>query len=87
MAEQQPSIICDFLDTEIEEKIAEDFSFQGKSISQVRIEKDRTAHKVRVIIELFPNHSYDLKQLFYKEEGLFVLFVNVSDAEKRADKS
>ena len=70
-----PSIVCDFMDTSVGEKVSEKILAQGEFVTQVRVEKNVTAHKIRVVLELVPNRHYDLKQVFFKEENLYVLFV------------
>jgi hypothetical protein len=81
----QPSIICDFQNTVIGNSIEELLPLQGEYISQIRVLKDMPTQKVRIILELIPNRSYNLKQVFYKEDGLFVLYVKATDAAKKED--
>ncbi len=79
----QPSIICDFQDAALDNSIKELLSLQGEYISQIRVKKDMPAHKTRIILELIPNRSYDLKQVFYKEDGLFVLYIKAAETIKK----
>lgn len=81
----QPSIICDFQDAALDNSIKELLPLQGEYISQIRVKKDMPAHKARIILELIPNRSYDLKQVFYKEDGLFVLYIKAADTIKKKD--
>lgn len=77
--EGTPSIVCDFFEAVVGEKVPEILLVQGKLVSQVRVEKKVDARKIRVVLELAPNHHYDLQQVFYKEENLYVLFVKSND--------
>lgn len=70
-----PSIVCDFIDASVGEKVAESISVQGDFVKEVRVEKNVNPHKIRVVLQLVPNRHYDLKQVFFKEENLYVLFV------------
>ena len=80
-----PSIVCDFKNAGIGDKVPENISAQGEFVKQIRVEKNVTAHKIRVVIELLPNRHYDLKQVFFKEESMYVLFVKFQN-DKRAGK-
>ncbi|MBU1985828.1 MAG: AMIN domain-containing protein [Proteobacteria bacterium] len=78
--EGTPSIVCDFMDASLGENVPEVIPIKGKFVKQVRVEKNVNSHKIRVVLELVPNRHYDLQQVFFKEENLYVLFVNSSDA-------
>jgi hypothetical protein len=73
-----PRIICDFPNTAVAEKIPELIETQGQFIQQVRVEKNASQSSIRLILELIPNRHYDLEQIFYKEENLYVLLVKPS---------
>lgn len=74
-----PSIVCDFMDATLGENVPEVLPVTGKFVKRVRVEKNLNSHKIRVVLELVPNRHYDLQQVFFKEESLYVLFVNSSD--------
>jgi hypothetical protein len=73
--EGTPSIVCDFLNGERGDKLPDLIPANGQFVKQIRVEKNPKAQKIRIVIELVPNHHYDLKQIFFKEEQLYVLFV------------
>lgn len=77
-----PSIVCDFMDAGVGDKVPENISTQGEFVKQVRVEKNVTAHKIRVVVELVPNRHYDLKQVFFKEESQYVLFVKSQEGNQ-----
>lgn len=77
--EGMPSIVCDFMDAILGENVPEVIPSTGKFVKQVRVERNVNSHKIRVVLELVPNRHYDLQQVFFKEENLYVLFVNSSD--------
>ncbi|MDD3813691.1 MAG: AMIN domain-containing protein [Desulfocapsaceae bacterium] len=74
-----PSIVCDFMDAVLGENVPEVIPSTGKFVKQIRVEKNVNPHKIRVVLELVPNRHYDLEQVFFKEENLYVLFVKSSD--------
>ncbi|MFH2123648.1 MAG: AMIN domain-containing protein [Pseudomonadota bacterium] len=74
-----PSIVCDFMDGILDENVPELIPATGKFVKQVRVEKNVNSQKIRVVLELVPNRHYDLQQIFFKEENLYILFVNSSD--------
>jgi hypothetical protein len=78
--EGTPSIVCDFMDASVGDQVPEVISAQGEFVKQVRVEKDVKSHKIRVVLELVPNRHYDLRQVFFKEENLYVLFVKFQDS-------
>jgi hypothetical protein len=77
--EGSPSIVCDFRDAGLAEKVPAVIPANGKFVQQVRVEKDEKQSRVRAILELAPDRHYDLQQIYFKEENLYVLFVKSSD--------
>jgi hypothetical protein len=80
--EGNPSIVCDFIDAKIEDKVPGVISADGEFVKQVRVEKTEKSHKIRVVLDLVPNRHYDLQQVYFKEENLYVLFVKSPDRGK-----
>lgn len=77
--EGSPSIVCDFRDAGLAEKVPAVIPANGKFVQQIRVEKDEKQSRVRAILELVPDRHYDLQQIYFKEENLYVLFVKSSD--------
>ncbi len=77
-----PKVICEFKDTRGADNLAGSINADGKYVRKIRTSRDTTANKVRVIIDLAPGNSYDLQQVFFKEDNLFVLIVNTLDGKK-----
>jgi len=75
--EGQPRVVCDFKNTEGGKDLPKSIKVNGKYIREVRIEKEEKAKKIRAILELTPNMSFDLQQVFFKKENLFVIIINV----------
>ncbi|MCL1980675.1 MAG: AMIN domain-containing protein [Proteobacteria bacterium] len=71
-----PRVICDFNNTKLLQANKGTVTTSGKFIKAIRTTATKKPEKVRVVIDLEPNRSYDLQQVFFKEDNLFVLIVN-----------
>ncbi len=71
-----PRIICDFNNTKLAESAKNTIKADGKFVKVIRITKNKTPDRIRVVLDLEPNRSYDLQQVFFKEDNLFVIIVN-----------
>ena len=74
--EGTPRVVCDFKNTIAAKNVPERLKTAGKYIQKIRIGKQNKENKVRVVLDLVPNYSYDLQQVFFKEENLFVIIIN-----------
>ena len=74
--EGTPRVICDFNDARMSESIKSPIKTKGKYIKIIRVTRHKDPEKIRVIVDLAPEKSYDLQQVFFKEDNLFVLIVN-----------
>jgi len=81
--EGTPQIVCDFTNTVLAGTIPEIIPANGKLIQQVRVEKIGNESTVRVVLELAPNHHYDLQQIYFKEKDLYVLWVKSADKGRK----
>ena len=84
-----PRVVCDFKDTVSQGTLKGTIKTNGRYVRTIRIGKHRNPDKIRVVIDLEPNNNYDLQQVFFKEDNLFVIIVNtmnntppVSELEK-----
>jgi len=73
-----PRVICDFNNTKLIDsgKGKNTIKTNGKFVKVIRTSTTKKPEKVRVVIDLEPNRSYDLQQVFFKEDNLFVIIVN-----------
>lgn len=69
-----PQVFCDFSGTTVGENVPTELDASGKYVKRIRIVGD--AEKVRVTLDLVPGGNYDLQQVYFKEDNLFVLIVN-----------
>jgi AMIN domain len=77
-----PRVFCDFLGMEIDKGVEEVITAKGKFVERISTAKQSTPDKVRVVLHLVPNRDYDLQQVFFKNDNLFVLIVNELPAVK-----
>ena len=75
-----PSIVCDFMASQLGDEVPDIIPAKGQFVKQVRVEKSADSSKIRVVLELVPNRHYDLQQVFFKEQDLYVLFVNSAES-------
>lgn len=81
--EAPPRIFCDFARAKIGKGVQNDIHAGGKFIEKIRVRRDDDQEKVRVTLDLAAGNNYDLQQVFFKEDNLFVLIVNLLDSEKQ----
>ncbi|RUM33730.1 MAG: hypothetical protein DSY50_07785 [Desulfobulbus sp.] len=74
--EGQPRVVCDFKGTEAGKNLPENITVNGKYIHNIHISNESSPQKIRVILNLASNMSFDLQQVFFKKENLFVLIIN-----------
>ncbi len=75
-----PQVICEFTNLQIGPALEAPIKISGRHVKAIRLNKSLDNSKVRVFIELEPNRSYDLQQVFFKEDNFFVLIVNAVKA-------
>ena len=71
-----PRVVCDFNNTKLLDSGNNTIKANGKFVKMIRTSKTKKPEKVRVVIDLEPNRSYDLQQVFFKDDNLFVIIVN-----------
>ncbi|PID77536.1 MAG: hypothetical protein CSB24_00955 [Deltaproteobacteria bacterium] len=71
-----PRVICDFPDTALADGVNRLIESNGANISKIRTSKLDNPDRVRVVMELVPNKTHNLQQLFFKEENIFIIIVN-----------
>ncbi len=80
--ESTPLVICEFPGARLGDAVRLEQEIHGKFIQQVDVKQIQGSNSVRVTIELAPNNNYDLQQVFFKEDNLFVIIVNTYDSKK-----
>ncbi len=70
-----PRVICDFMETNLNPNIQKTILADGNYIKRIRIEEHHDPEKVQVVVDLFPDQDYDLQQVFFRKDNLFVLII------------
>lgn len=83
--EGTPRVICDFAGMRMDSNVRTLIPAGGKYVNTIRVVQHQEPEKIRIVLDLQPNHSYDLQQVFFKEEKIFVLIINVLDQEQQSD--
>lgn len=76
-----PRIYCDFANASIGDGLKNEIDIGGKFVEKIRIIKDEKPAGVRVVLDLVVGNNYDLQQVYFKEDNLFVLIVNLLEEE------
>jgi len=86
--EKLPRVVCDFMDTKVAKSVPSIIDCNGKYLKTVRVGIHNKPVKVRVVLDLAPENNYDLQQVFFKEDNLFVLIINkFQEEEKEPEKT
>ncbi len=72
---EPPGIFCYFAGAVVDEGVQEEIAANGRYVDKVRVVGEEGG--VRVILDLVPGSDYDLQQVYFKEDNLFVLIVNL----------
>ena len=71
-----PRIICDFPDVRMEKTIKRTIAVNGKYVLQIRTGIHPPPEpKSRVVLDLVPNHDYEVEQLFYEKENRYSMII------------
>ena len=71
-----PRVVCDFPTTRAGKKLQKNIQANGRWVKVIRVGSHKNPDRVRVVIDLAPNNNYDLQQVFFTDENLFVIIVN-----------
>ena len=82
-----PRVFCDFAGMELGKGVEENIAAKGKYVERISTSKHSKPDKIRVVLNLTPHRDYDLQQVFFKNDNLFVLIVNELPPEKAVKKS
>ncbi len=82
-----PRVLCDFNNMRLGKDVQTPLVANGKYVERIRAANHKNPDKVRVVLDLAPDRDYDLQQVFFKNDNLFVLIVNELPAEKEKSKN
>jgi len=75
-----PKVTCVFRETNLGGKVLKKRVIQGKFVHSISVQPPVDSGQLKVILELVPGKNYDLQQVFFKEDNLFVIIINSYDA-------
>ncbi|BHH84003.1 AMIN domain-containing protein [Desulforhopalus sp. 52FAK] len=84
LEKNKPRILCDFKNMRLSRDVQTTIDAKGKYVEGIRTAYHADKDKVRVVLDLSPDRDYDLQQVFFKNDNLFVLIVNELPAENTA---
>ncbi len=73
-----PRVVCDFKGTTADAGVKNRISADGRYVRAIRVGRHHNPDKIRVVLDLAPNNNYDLQQVFFKDDNLFVIIVNTT---------
>ncbi len=71
-----PRVVCDFKGAEAAIDVPNTIKTDGKYVHTIRIGRENTPKKIRVVLDLTSSKNYDLQQVFFKDDNLFVIIIN-----------
>jgi len=75
---EKPRIVCDFLDTRINENLGKSIEINSSIVRKIRIGIHKEPkNKVRVVLDLSPQRTYIVSQLFFERENFYSLHIKV----------
>ena len=80
---ERPGVLCEFLTMNVADSVQDTIYANGRFVERIRTEKQKNPSKVKVFLDLAPDHDYDLQQVFFKTDNLFVLIVNELVPDKK----
>ncbi len=79
-----PRVLCDFLAMDLGPEVQPTILANGKYIERIRTAIHHDPESVRVVLDLSPDRDYDLQQVFFRNDNLFVLIVNELAPDQKA---
>jgi len=73
---ETPRVLCDFMDMGLSGDVNKDIFANGKFVERIHTTLHKGPDKVTVTLSLTADRDYDLQQVFFKNDNLFVIIVN-----------
>ncbi len=77
----EPRVVLDFSDTELGNQVKKSITCNGRYVRFIEVLPQTKSGVVRVVLHLAPHHNYDLQQVFFKDDSLFVIIVNSEEPQ------
>jgi len=82
----KPRVVCDFLGTDLAGTVKTDHIVDGNYIKRIRVGIHRDPTKIRVVVDLTPQHDYGVRQMYVADQELFILAITPSPPERDTAK-
>ncbi|MCF6238307.1 MAG: AMIN domain-containing protein [Candidatus Marinimicrobia bacterium] len=76
--EEIPRIVCFFKGTNAGEQLRDLINSKGRFVKTIRVGKYRDPDNIRVVLDLVPDRNYDLQQVFFKEDNMFMIIIDTA---------
>jgi len=76
--EDIPRIVCFFKGTGAGEELKDLIESNGQYVKAIRVGKYQNPDNIRVVLDLVPDKNYDLQQIFFKDDNLFMIIINTT---------
>jgi len=74
--EDVPRIVCFFKNTIAGDELKDMIGTNGRYVKNIKIGKYKNPDNIRVVLELVPGFNYDLQQVFFKDDNIFMMIIN-----------
>ena len=76
---ERPRVVCDFLNTRIDDNIGDRIESEGSLIKGIRVAPyGGVAARVRIVLDLSRDRHYEIDQTFYKKENIYLVTVSTA---------
>ena len=79
-------MVCDFLGTGLADTVKTQHTVDGNYIKRIRVGIHRDPIKTRVVLDLASQHDYDVRQMYVKDQEIFILAITPSTPESDTAK-
>ena len=76
--EDIPRIVCFFKGTQAGSELEDLIESNGQHVKAIRVGKYQNPDNIRVVLDLVPDKNYDLQQIFFKDDNLFMIIINTT---------
>jgi hypothetical protein len=74
--EDVPRIVCFFKNTSAGSELSDMLDINGQYVTNIKVGKYKNPDNIRVVLELVPGNNYDLQQIFFKDDQIFMMIIN-----------
>ena len=76
--EDIPRIVCFFKNTIAGSELNDMIGTNGRYVKNIKVGKYQNPDNIRVVLELVPGNNYDLQQIFFKDDKVFMMIINMA---------